>query len=323
MFPIWIIYIILTIIIISLGIYYNKMNEQKSFLEENFDPKFENNSVLKNYHIYKGSYNNIVDRNNNLENRLANNNYGSYYNTLYTNFSNLNAATGRLANNINNRSMELNNNINNFKNTLANDANFINNNKNNIIQKYNGVVNTNLTVSNTPTIPNGFTVITLNTNPGNMVQYRSGYQTTIFKITIWGLWWGGTVWGTDLYTDDSNISMAAIHAGVLGLNQIGDVFIQMVGPRSSYTGTNRNSIQTFNYGSWPGTYQFLRPSDNFNNTINNTINRQLEPSVSSYISGLPSNQQINNTINDIYNQGINTANSQINGMSITLQQALR
>lgn len=323
MFPIWIIYIILIIIVISLGIYYNRINEQKTFLES-FNPKFENNSVLKSYEIYKGSYNNIVDRNNNLENRLANNNYGSYYNTLYTNFSNLNAATGRLANNINNRSMELNNNINNFKNTLANDANFINNNKNNIIQKYNGVVNRNLTVSNTPTIPNGFTVTTLNTNPGNMVQYRSGYQSIIFKInSVVGSLSGGTVWGTDFYTDDSSISMAAVHAGVLTNGQVGDVYIQMIGPLPNYIGSVRNGVQTYNYGFWPGTYQFLRSGNNFTNTINNTINRQLEPAVSSYISGLPGNQQMNNKINDKYNQGINAANSQINSLSITLQQALR
>jgi hypothetical protein len=134
MFPVWTIYIILLLIVISLGTYYQKLSNQKIFLE-NFDPKFQNNSVLKNYDIFDNSYQNIVQKNNTLLNRLDNNNYGSYYNTLYTNFSNLNQATSLLANNINTRSFNLRQKIDGLNRTLYNDANFINNNKNNIIQK--------------------------------------------------------------------------------------------------------------------------------------------------------------------------------------------
>jgi len=304
-----------------LGTYYNRLSSQKIFIE-NFNQKFQNNNLLKSFDIYSTSYQNIVDKNNSLENRLANNNYGSYYNTLYTNFSNLNDATARLATNINRRSFELTNNINNFKNTLANDASFINNNKNTIINKYNDIVNRNLSVSNTPAIPNGFTLSRIG-NPGNMTAYRTGFQTTIFIINVVGSLSGGTVWGTNIYTDDSTISMAAVHAGVLTNGQSGDVYIQMMGPRGNYVGTSRNGVQTHNYGSWPGSYQFLSAGNVMNTTINNTINRQLEPAVNSYISGLPGNQQINNKINQKYNEGINTTTSQINGATITFQQALR
>jgi len=322
MFPDWIIYIILIIITILLAKYYKHLSNQKLFLE-NFNPKFQNNTLLKSYDIYNNSYQNTVDKNNNLENRLANNNYGSYYNTLYTNFSNLYDATGRLADNINRRSFNLTNNINNFKNRLANDANFINNNKNNILNKYTNIVNRNLTINNTPTIPGGFTTTNLNGNPGNMVQYRNGYNNTIFIFNVLGSINGGAVWGTDIYTDDSTISVAAVHAGVLTNGQSGNVYIQMLGARSSFSGTSRNGVQTWNYGSWPGSYQFLRSDNNINTTINNTINRQLEPSVSAYISGIPGNQDINNRITNKYNQGISSTTAQINGMNITFQQTLQ
>ena len=316
------IYIVLIVIIIALLQYYKKLSKDKTFLE-GFEQRLQNNTVLGSYDIYTGSYENTVSQNDNLEQRLQNNNYGSYYNTLYTNFSNLNSATGLLADEINRRSFNLRQKIDGLKTTLYNDANFIDTNRNNIIQRNNRISDRNLTVSNTPTIPNGFNTININGNPGTMTQYRSGYQTTIFRLNVLGSLSGGAVWGTDIYTDDSAISMSAVHAGVLPNGQRGDVFIQMVGPRSSYTGTSRNGVQTHNYGSWPGSYQFLRSDNNINTTLNNTINRQLEPSVSSYISGLPQNQQVITRINNRYNQGVNNTNAQINGMNITLQQTLQ
>jgi len=316
------IYIILIVIIIALSQYYKKLTKDKTFLE-GFDQRLQNNTVLGSYDIYTGSYENTVSQNDKLETRLQNNNYGEYYNTLYTNFTNLNAATGLLEDEINRRSFNLRQKIDGLKTTLYNDANFISTNRDGIIQRNNTISDRNLTVSNTPTIPNGFTTTIINGNPGNMTQYRSGYQNTIFRLNILGSLSGGAVWGTDVYTDDSAISMSAVHAGVLTNGQRGDVFIQMVGPRSSYTGTNRNGVRTHNYGSWPGSYQFLRSDNNINTTLNNTINRQLQPSVSSYISALPQNQQVNTRINNIYNQGLNVTNARINGMNITLQQALQ
>ena len=44
----------------------------------------------------------------------------------------------------------------------------------------------------------------------------SNYKTRVgqsFYFTVTGSATGGYVWGTDRYTDDSNVSMAAVHAG--------------------------------------------------------------------------------------------------------------
>ncbi|XP_040216245.1 uncharacterized protein LOC120945822 [Rana temporaria] len=66
---------------------------------------------------------------------------------------------------------------------------------------------------------------------------------------------GGTVWGTDVYTDDSSICKAAIHAGILG-NNGGLVTVEKTPGQQSYNGSARNGVTTINYGSWPGSFVF-------------------------------------------------------------------
>ena len=85
----WIIYAVLFILIILLGTYYKKLQQQKIFLEH-FDDKYRNNSVLKSYDTYNQSYNNLVEKNNVLQSNIVNNKYGSYYDTIYSNFFRLN-----------------------------------------------------------------------------------------------------------------------------------------------------------------------------------------------------------------------------------------
>jgi hypothetical protein len=67
----------------------------------------------------------------------------------------------------------------------------------------------------------------------------------------------GTVWGTDLYTDDSSVCTAAVHAGVITVAAGGTVTIEMRPGASSYRGTTRNGITTREYGTWPGSYVLL------------------------------------------------------------------
>ncbi|PIO24921.1 hypothetical protein AB205_0118360, partial [Aquarana catesbeiana] len=66
---------------------------------------------------------------------------------------------------------------------------------------------------------------------------------------------GGTVWGTDTYTDDSSICKAAIHAGILG-NNGGLVTVEKTPGQQSYNGSASNGVTTSNYGSWPGSFVF-------------------------------------------------------------------
>ncbi|RKG85976.1 M57 family metalloprotease [Corallococcus terminator] len=64
---------------------------------------------------------------------------------------------------------------------------------------------------------------------------------------------GGSVWGTDLYTDDSNVCVAAVHAGAIASTG-GTVLVTIQPGQGSYTGTTRNGITTSSYGAWAGSF---------------------------------------------------------------------
>ncbi|HYV47222.1 MAG TPA: LCCL domain-containing protein [Myxococcaceae bacterium] len=67
---------------------------------------------------------------------------------------------------------------------------------------------------------------------------------------------GATVWGTDLYTDDSAICPAAVHAGKLSAYGGGTATLEVMDGRQSYTGSTRNGVTSLDFGAWPGSIQF-------------------------------------------------------------------
>jgi hypothetical protein len=88
-------------------------------------------------------------------------------------------------------------------------------------------------------------------NPGNMTAYR-GQNGTSFNVQVTAS--GGTVWGTDTYTDDSPVAVAALHAGLLLSGETGIVTVTILAGQASYLGTSRNGVSSNNYGSFPGSY---------------------------------------------------------------------
>lgn len=68
----------------------------------------------------------------------------------------------------------------------------------------------------------------------------------------------GAVWGTDVYTDDSNVCTAAIHAGIISSASGGAIGIIIAPGESSYTGSTRNGVTSASYGTWPGSYRVVR-----------------------------------------------------------------
>lgn len=67
----------------------------------------------------------------------------------------------------------------------------------------------------------------------------------------------GSVWGTIIYTDDSNLATAAVHAGVLTVGQTGTIIVMVLAGQSSYAGSVQNGITAWSYGSWAGSYRFV------------------------------------------------------------------
>ena len=60
----------------------------------------------------------------------------------------------------------------------------------------------------------------------------------------------GMVWGTDIYTVDSSICNAAVHAGKLTIENGGSVEIEVQPGESTYKGSTRNGVKTNDYGAY-------------------------------------------------------------------------
>jgi hypothetical protein len=73
---------------------------------------------------------------------------------------------------------------------------------------------------------------------------------------------GGTLegaWGTDVYTDDSSICTAAVHAGLIAAKAGGVVTIEMRPDVGQYSGSARNGVRTGDWMEpWTGAYVFVR-----------------------------------------------------------------
>jgi len=67
----------------------------------------------------------------------------------------------------------------------------------------------------------------------------------------------GSLWGTDIYTDDSSIPRAAVHAGKVAVGETKTLTIEIRPGQSSYTSTTRNGVTSSSYGSWSGSYVFV------------------------------------------------------------------
>jgi hypothetical protein len=62
------------------------------------------------------------------------------------------------------------------------------------------------------------------------------------------------VWGVDVYTDDSSICTAAVHAGKITLAGGGQVTIEIRPGQGFYGGTTRNGITSLVYDAWDGSF---------------------------------------------------------------------
>ncbi len=64
----------------------------------------------------------------------------------------------------------------------------------------------------------------------------------------------GTIWGSDVYTLDSSICTAAVHAGLFSLADGGVVTVEFRPGRLTYGSTVRNGITSKTYGEYPKSY---------------------------------------------------------------------
>ncbi|MGI9441892.1 MAG: fasciclin domain-containing protein [Rubripirellula sp.] len=70
----------------------------------------------------------------------------------------------------------------------------------------------------------------------------------------------GTVWGSGVYTSDSHLGVAAVHAGILKDGETGVVIVRIVDPPSSFGADKRHGVSTHAWGHWDGAFEFLMDS---------------------------------------------------------------
>jgi hypothetical protein len=93
--------------------------------------------------------------------------------------------------------------------------------------------------------------------PATMDHYARQYG-KVFSFRLTGAP-GGSVWGTDVYTLDSALGTAAIHAGILKPGETKMVKVRVIQSPLQFTGSNKNGVNSAAYGVYPtGAYEFLR-----------------------------------------------------------------
>ena len=96
------------------------------------------------------------------------------------------------------------------------------------------------------------------TAPENMAGYR-GKNGNVYSFRVTGKT-DGRIWGgaDNVYTDDSNLSTAAVHAGLVKAGETAVIKVTVMEGQSSYPSLSRNGVTSISYGSWTGSYKLSK-----------------------------------------------------------------
>jgi hypothetical protein len=92
-------------------------------------------------------------------------------------------------------------------------------------------------------------------DPGTLTGYQQPQhvgKTLTFRVTGAA---SGNLWGTEVYTLDSTLAAASVHAGILRVGQTGNVRLTILGPTVGFVGSTRNGLTSANYANYPGAYR--------------------------------------------------------------------
>ena len=65
----------------------------------------------------------------------------------------------------------------------------------------------------------------------------------------------GPCWGTDVYTGDSSIAVAAVHAGVVRAGASAIVKVESVAPPPDFKGSARHGVTSHDFGRYGSAYR--------------------------------------------------------------------
>jgi hypothetical protein len=93
-------------------------------------------------------------------------------------------------------------------------------------------------------------------DPGNVNAYAQQIGKT-FAFRVTGVV-NNAVWGTDVYTTDSSLAAAAVHAGVLRPGQTGIVRVKIVPSPPAFQSSSRNGVTSNAYNMFVAAFQVLK-----------------------------------------------------------------
>jgi hypothetical protein len=95
-------------------------------------------------------------------------------------------------------------------------------------------------------------------DPGTLTEFSAADAGRTALIEVVGRT-DGSAWGTDMYTSDSRLATAAVHAGAIREGERGLVRVVIVdGADHTYNGSERNGVVTFDYGPYPVAFRIER-----------------------------------------------------------------
>jgi len=136
--------------------------------------------------------------------------------------------------------------------------------------------------------------------PGSMTDYQENIGKT-YTFIVKGDINGGSIYGgkNNIYTSDSDLSVACVHAGILKDGSVGKVTVKVLADQGGYPSLTRNGITSGEWGAWRGAYQILADNGSSNsnaNTTNTTKN-----------TGTTTTQKTSNTTSSTQNTKKNTS----------------
>lgn len=92
--------------------------------------------------------------------------------------------------------------------------------------------------------------------PGNLTPFRERIGET-FYFEVAGRT-TGSLWGTEVYTCDSDLGTAAVHIGALKDGETGIVQVTIVASPDEHISSTQNGVRSSSWGSYPASYTVQR-----------------------------------------------------------------
>jgi hypothetical protein len=96
-------------------------------------------------------------------------------------------------------------------------------------------------------------------DPGDLQAYAGKFGTKLIFTVTGNV--QGAIYGSDVYTVDSTLATAAVHAGVLKQGQTGNVHLEIVQSPPAFNSSTKNGVTSFAWNAYPpGSYRFITTS---------------------------------------------------------------